>query len=710
MFWTNADAKSAIIVALLAAFYFSPILQSSLADADGYLRHVSAIAGFDRVTAMTVYAEIATHYRALQPGCFPLGPLPLAIWLADPTEKVVKICQLALIALTFGTFAVLARRLFGSVSAAVLAAVTAFASWELRVPHDPVIGTSFVTTILAELVLLSCIAWLTYRSSRRPAWLIVSCTTSVLMMLTDPLGLGFALLLAILTIFQKDLSGLRFVWIAAVVAVMLVTGVLAAPNLPWQRVAYGHDVVAQVIAPLPATYRQFGSLHIGGTAGFSHGSAYVDDRFINVPAADGWSWLQMFACTLAAFVSISTVGRTSETRPPLTALWLGFGLWLIPAVLLGRPGIWHDGMALGQAFDGVYLQYFGIALLVTSGVVRLREGTGSFAIVLPSLVALAVFALCYGNVRANALAIIKTQRYASSIALIERAGAAGFFSFLPAGRTLAVSSSEPFASGIHFSPSDAKYAIYHFSKQRYHVVSIDSLRRTPALDAWLLQTSRTSGIFVSLAHISGFAGAKVLADRGLGFSSLTSVRDAFAIPARGLFVKTSQLRDGFAMRARRTCGPVVSDLLYIGERPAFSWGAGFYHRGPFGYSYKTPGQETEMFMGSTATLILQPTRCEPTPLLFRADIGTAGPATLVVNFLKHTERLFITSNAPLVIRTPKSRFGVRITLSTDAPVAEWDPTYFRYDRDRPRGLRLRFSSASISEDAVAGSLRHGAQR
>ena len=111
-----------------------------------------------------------------------------------------------------------------------------------------------------------------------------------------------------------------------------------------------------------------------------------------------------------------------------TALCIGFGFWLVPALLLGPPGIWRGGVPLGQSFDGVYLQYFGIAILFAAGLLRIRSGAGRIALLAPSLASLAVFVLCYGDARANAASILKAQRSASSIALIERAGASRFSS------------------------------------------------------------------------------------------------------------------------------------------------------------------------------------------------------------------------------------------------------------------------------------------
>ena len=189
-----------------------------------------------------------------------------------------------------------------------------------------------------------------------------------------------------------------------------------------------------------------------------------------------------------------------------------------------------------------------------------------------------------------------------------------------------------------------------------------------------------------------------------------SIRDALAIPARGLLVSTRTLKDGFAIRARRTCGPVPSDLVYAGAKPTFTWGAGFSSRGPFGYAKRSAVPASEMFMGSTATLVLEPTTCDPRPLIFRATLETAGPATIVSTYREHTQRLYITSLASLVIETPKSRSPVRIHFQTDAPVADWDPIYFRYERDRPRDLRLRFFAPSVAEGAATRGRRRTRKR
>ena len=702
----SADATSVFVVASLAALCFAPTLHSGLSDADGYLRHLSAVVGFDRVSPSAVYAETARHYGLQQPGWFPLGPLPLALWLTDPPQSIVKLLQFAMVVFTFATFAVLARTLFRSTQASVVAAVIALTVWQLRMPHDPVIGTSFVMPVLAEWVLLSFVSWLAYRATRKAIWLGISCATVAVMMLTDPLGCGFAVLLAALAALDRTLGRPRYAWLA--VALFVATAIVAfdRPHASWPRNEwYGQEVLAQLIAPMPASFRAFGSLHIGGVAGFAHGPAYVDDRFINVPAVDAWSWMTIFACTFAALTALATVSGDAERQRDRTALYVGLGFWLVPALLLGPPGVWKHGMPFGQSFDGVYLQYFGIAVMVTEGVLRIRGSLGRAALLAPSLVALAVFLLSYGNARANTVSILKTQRVASSIALIERAGAAGFFDVLPSGRTIAVASSDSFASGIHSSVSDAKYALYHYSKRRYHIIATDRLQRLPKVDAWALQTSQTSGIFITLAHISDDRERTIRSDRAYGFSAFQNVWDTLAIPARGVLLRTRRLRDGFTIGARRTCGPVSIDRVYAPDVPTFLWGDGFHRRGPVGYVTSGAVAVTEMFMEARASLTLLPTKCPPRSLRFTATIETAAPATLVTRYPKRMEKLFVTSSAPLVVRTPASRSSVQIRFLTDAPIADWNPIYFRYDRDRPRDLRLRFSAASVAEEAVSTSPR-----
>ena len=338
--------------------WFSRVLTSHVADADGYLLHVCAIAGFDGVALSHVYDDIARYSRSLQPGWFPLAPLPLMFWLVDWPLWFVKVPQFIMVSVSFGTFALIARRLFASRSEAVAAAVLALCAWQFRAPHDPVIGTSLVTPWLAELTLLSLAGWLSYRDTGSRLWLAVGGVALLVAMFTDPLSWGFGFLLIGLMVLSPTRR--RVAWpVAAIVTTAMVVS-CSRGGLPfhWKHGGgYLSDVVAQLAAAIPTSYRAFGHLPIGQVPSLWHGIRFNDDRFVLIPPITTWGWFAIAACTLAvsfAVLSPRVAARASRRE----ALLLGLGFWLIPALLLEPPGDLAKRSAAGSSVSRSVLAVF----------------------------------------------------------------------------------------------------------------------------------------------------------------------------------------------------------------------------------------------------------------------------------------------------------------------------------------------------------------
>ena len=309
----RSDGACALVVSVLAALNFLPTLGGGLADADGYLQHISAIAGFDAETNSAVYGQLVHYYRSVQPGWFPLGPAALAIWLVDPGPFLARLLQLAIVLLTFATFAIVARRLFGSSRLAISASVAALALWQLRMPHDPVIGTSFQAPVLAESVLLAYASWYTYGLSRNVFWLWLTCAAAAVASLTDPIG--FVLMFALAGMAPLEtatrVQSLLVVCTVAIVAVISISHGSLDP--PWNRSFYASDVTAQLVAPFPGTYRAFGNVPIGHVAALSDRGLYADDRFDAIPGPSVLGWLFVTGCTVAAALFASRWRRPTES-------------------------------------------------------------------------------------------------------------------------------------------------------------------------------------------------------------------------------------------------------------------------------------------------------------------------------------------------------------------------------------------------------------
>jgi hypothetical protein len=687
---------------VLAALNFLPTLGGGLADADGYLQHISAIAGFDSETTSAVYGQLVHYYRSLQPGWFPLGPAALAIWLVDPGPFLARLLQLAIVLLTFATFAIVARRLFGSSRLAISASVAALALWQLRMPHDPVIGTSFQAPLLAESVLLAYASWYTYGLSRHVFWLGLTCAAAAVAILADPIGCVLMFALAGTAPLE---TATRVQSLFVVCTVAIVAGISIAHgglHPPWNRSYYASDVTAQLVAPFPGIYRAFGNIPIGHVAAFWNHGVYADNRLDRIPAPSVVGWLFVTVCTVAAALSIRVDAAQPGAGPAWRPVVFGLSFWLIPAILLGPAAIWRDGLPHGQSFDSVYLQYFGVAVLAVFCVRQLQRLGGTPEALAPSFFALAVFLFCYGNVRADAVAEAKTVRLASSRDILARVAAAGFFDVLPSGATIAIAPTEPFANGIVNSDvSDAKYAIYHFSKRRFAVVGTDDVGVGLTKGTWILTLSGDLPQIAALDHWAGKNGDKNLTDHAFGYVPAPLRRPLLAGSMTGLAESLKPTLNGFIVEAKRTCGPVGLGEVFDPDVPRLALGFGSYRSGPYGYETPAGVPRDLIFMGGTGALTVTPSRCESHPMLFSSIVSAAGPGSLTVRRQGQTLRIAMSGgpqNLSIPCRPTNRPFSLE--FKSDAPVADLDPVPFRYDRDVPRQLRLEFSSTKVDEIGV----------
>jgi hypothetical protein len=690
------------VVSVLAALNFLPTLGGGLADADGYLQHISAIAGFDAETNSAVYGQLVHYYRSVQPGWFPLGPAALAIWLVDPGPFLARLLQLAIVLLTFATFAIVARRLFGSSRLAISASVAALALWQLRMPHDPVIGTSFQAPVLAESVLLAYASWYTYGLSRNVFWLWLTCAAAAVASLTDPIG--FVLMFALAGMAPLEtatrVQSLLVVCTVAIVAVISISHGSLDP--PWNRSFYASDVTAQLVAPFPGTYRAFGNVPIGHVAALSDRGLYADDRFDAIPGPSVLGWLFVTGCTVAAALSLRVGGARPRAAPAFRPVLFGLSFWLIPAIMLGPAAIWREGLPHGQSFDSVYLQYFGIAVLMVFCIRLLQRLGGTAEAVWPLFFALAVFLFSYGNVRADAIAEAKTVRLASSRNILAQAAAAGFFNVLPNGAEIAIAPTEPFADGIVTSDvSDAKYAIYHFSKRRFAVVGSDDVTNEPNKRPWILTLSGDAPQVAALDHWAGKNGEKNLTDHAFGYVRAPLRGPLLAGSMTGLTESLKPAPGGFIVEAKRTCGPVGLSDAFVPDLPRLALGFGSYLSGPYGYEPPPETSRDRIFMGGTGVLTVTPSRCESHPLLFSSIVSAAGPGNLAVRYQGHTLRIPISGGAQRIsIPCQTTNRPFSLEFKSDAPVADLDPVPFRYERDRPRQLRLELSYIRLYEIGV----------
>lgn len=697
----------------LAALRFWQIPTSSLADADGYLTQVSAIAPFDHVTVWRVFSEIAGSYRAQTTGWFPVAPIPLGIWLLDPSQWLAKVIQYLLVLVSFGFFAYVALKTTKSPAAAIFASVVALCCWQYRSVHDPTVGTSFLAPWTAILMLASFAAWLAYRDSFK-LWQLLACyalLAAALLTGAVAWGLG-ATLFALAIVSNRRLPAVGILVILA--GSIALTIWVDAPHAPWLHAgSYAQNVLLQLFAALPASFRAAGHLPIARIADLWHGTRYNDDRFTVIAPITFLGWLTVAFLSATAFLTAQLGLSKRIDGATWQAIVAGLGLWLVPAFALGAPGEWQHGLPPGQGFGGVYFQYFGFALLVTAAAWLFMNYVRRQRALLPAFAALCVLIVSYGNCRADSTVLRDWARADAPREAIQRAGSAGFFDQLPSGTTIVLSPSIPFPSRVRVGVANPKYAFYHYTGKRFDVLSAENVKAYE--NSWILQTPKSTGFLVALLHVTRSSALGLPIDRALGYTVLPQVWNGAAGTRLGVTRDVVPLRDGASIAARRLCGPVAANVedAFGKSRPTLLWGPGFYHSGPYGYdtglqtTYWGVGRRTspypKMYMGSRASLTILPSSCAP-PASIDIELQAFGngPSDLAVDSFGHTLHLtvppFVPTNFSLHYRLV-SRKPIRIRFSTNAPLADLDPILQRYERDRPRFIRMMLEVASVRESS-----------
>ena len=671
--------------------------------------HAFAIEGYDRVSAGLVFARIAHRLQLEHPGWFPLAPVPLSIWLLDPRVFTVKLWQLLTIVANFGLFAFICRRLTSSTPWAIVAVVFTLCAWQFRTVHDPVIGTSLVTPWLGLFVFSSFALWTAYRAIPRVTTLALCCAALALAMATSPLAWAFAIVLVVIA-FRAGEKRAAIALGSTAIPLVVATVLLSPPEPPWQHGgAFLANVAAQLFASLPTSFRATGALPIGHVPSLYHnGTHYIDDRFITIPAISFAGWLAVIACTCAAFFALrhATPGGSAKSSD---APAIGAAFVVIPALMLGERHAWPHGLPWGFAFDSIYFAYFGFGLLAALAIRRIVQRSDARALA-PSLAALLVFLLAYGNVRADNAAIERTQRADDMRGLIQRAAGTGIFRFVPEGSSIALSA-KPSSIVPHEGFDDAKYMLYHYTRRRYATVDESNIPARPRRDSWIVQTSRASGIFMTIAHVAGRKNEELVTDRAYGYTVFPDVWRNAPTSVRGIQRHVVPVRDGALIFARRTCGPVpVADAL-MPDFPTVVWTDGFYPSGPVGYTTDNPeplrwglGQSLtlypKVFMESHGTLTIYPSNCPPTAVNVEGVAVAARRSSLRI--------LSSSDDKTLVVSAKPAQFWLRyagggntpihVRFTTDAPPADFDPIIFRYERDRPRDIRLVIQVDRVWED------------
>lgn len=272
-----------------------------------------------------------------------------------------KVLTLAMVAGNLWLLYRLCRALAQPRAAAAFACLLAALLIQFRVPNDPVLSFNGMMQFIVALVLGSLLTLCKYRHTGRLRWLAVS----LLLHLAGCLTYECCVLLCVAhaALLAGDGRGRllhRAAPFVAAGAVVVLINLGIRTIIPPNRTAYGMSLETeavlatfqrQCLAAVPLSYGVYDPNEVFTHAGFLLES--LDQAWIAL-------LILPFACAMAH--------RLPESPPSPFLLLLGAGLSVLPAAPIAVCSRYQNELRDGVGHLPVYLQTFGVALLVTAAV------------------------------------------------------------------------------------------------------------------------------------------------------------------------------------------------------------------------------------------------------------------------------------------------------------------------------------------------------
>jgi hypothetical protein len=283
---------------------------------------------------------------------------------------------LALILCNVTLFYWLLRRWNVNGSVAQLGVVCLTILFQMRVTEDPILACHGWMQWLVNQLLLSLLCLEAYFRTQRRGWLVASALVYGASLLTDEASYCFALVLLVVAFarlgqWRKALWQMRLHLGVTAIVLAAATGLRlcfaladgVAYQMHWSFPKIAKTACLQAGSALPLSYASFCD---------SHRAALWQsaDRLINWQSC--LTLVGAFGLTLFLLRRIKEERSASENK---TATWrlppevpaVGLVLWIAPALFLAVWPLYQDAAHGGLGFRPVYVQYFGVALLVVSG-------------------------------------------------------------------------------------------------------------------------------------------------------------------------------------------------------------------------------------------------------------------------------------------------------------------------------------------------------
>ena len=638
---------------------------------------------------------------------FPLSMVyTYLFWHELPYQPIEKTLQLLAVLVNIATLAFLVRQITRSTRFALGTAIASIATLQVRFWYDGILSYFILLAVSLECVLLSAIFWLLYIEHEAKRWLLLALMIWAAGLFTYELTYGLTIVnLYIIARYAKT-ARQRIVGLATTITI-LVGATLFDIVMRHLHQAAGSSYTMSFTT---AIFRAFG-IQLLGAIPLSY--TLFRPFGINMPDAGALLTNPSALSIICAILVIITgaalaqrrIAANSQARfPRITIAVIGAALWIVPAAIISLSPRWQVELQPGLAYIAVYIEYFGVALLIAliaRECLRLCDARGN-VIARPAVAAgILVLALTiYATAQANAFSYAaNVPVYTNGRANLENALRAGLLDPVQAGSSIVMDNSYLFNFDPALFSPNVKYLLLMYSGKKVTGVPEEfaasgrlcqvPVRATTCLapqHVYRYKSSRyaTSDAWVSIAHIhrmerTGPKSYRQLADSMRVYTSGTMRTQAASLGGKLVSTPT---RDA-AVYDFVSCPDLSSDELADAALPHLDYGAGFY--GP-----ERSGALTFEWAGINGVLSITNTLNVPTRLRLKATLSALAPAHLTIEYAGHrTTVLTGPGGAPLDISALAAPLA-----STPIKIHAIDGT-FRAPGD-PRVLAVKVADASLS--------------
>jgi hypothetical protein len=643
-------------------------------------------------------------------GIFPLTILTSLVWLIVPSVLFLHLVALLMIALNVITLSAVVLKLSRSNGAALLVVPSVALALQLRLGSDAIIGPLFTYETFLEFVLIAILAVLWYLKSGAMLGRLLAAGCSAAAALSGPFGYVLFAILAAIAITSTSFAWRRRFVVAVIACIpLLAFWTFAGVRVP---VSEPHDVVSshtttplvvgrRLIATLPANYRGSGNI-----VGEATKATNADTRFNKVPYPTFLEWLAVLSIATCVFIgSISPRGNARGLEPTLWSVCIL--LWSSPAFVfdIGRPAVTAGCLYLGA---------FGIGAVGAIAIAKFSEHLHrrNSSYILAACASLLAYFIAYGNVRANAFVIGRSQLADAPRELLSPAVHAGILQAIPSGATILPTGFHGFTAGTR-DVTDIRFAIFALTDQLYETQNASDMNTDSGGSEFFLEgaVDRQTRGSITLVHLARARTHTPLSDEAVRYARFVStearsraIDRAALVMGQGEQLSTTPFESTDLLSAtKRLCGPVSARNIFSAASPSVNWGRGFYppYPGiPLIAGASLPSRTVDRsknpwaYAGRTGHVVITNSDCRKPALEFTARVYTVVPARVDVTFLGYHRTYMATqSGVDVALEIPPSPRIVDLTFTTSAPPGH--DIYFaeRYSDVRQYDIHMLVSAA-----------------